>query len=124
MTLPNPPTAVPNVWPGAGASTSAFSDDALSHRRLQAAIAAGATAAFHTDLVTRERWWSPEMFSVHGISRSELVPSDYMGLVYPDDRGLVEAAFQQSFTSGSHQVQYRVQWPDGSIHWLEGASRA
>lgn len=121
------PTSIPvadsTQWPGPGAGTSPFSEDSQSQARLQAAVAAGATAAFHTDLRTRERWWSPEMFSVHGLSGVEGVPPDYMALVHPDDRGLVAAAFQQSLAEGAHRVQYRVQWPDGTTHWLEGVGR-
>jgi PAS domain S-box-containing protein len=110
-------------WPGPGAATSTFRGDPQSQARLQAAVTAGSTAAYHTDLVTRERWWSPEMFSVHGIMPGEPVPADYMALVHPEDRALVEAAFRESLTGGAHHVQYRVQWADGSIHWLEGSGR-
>ena len=110
-------------WPGPGGSTSAFSDDAQSQARLQAAVAAGRTAAYHSDLVTRDRWWSPEMYAVHGLSPDAPVPADYMALVHPDDRPAVLAAFQRSMDTGSHAVQYRLQWPDGTVHWLEGAGQ-
>lgn len=116
--------AVPAPWPGPGAAATGFQVDAQSQVRLQAAVAAGATAAFHTDLLTRERWWSPEMFAVHGVTETDEVPPDYMALVHPEDRQRVQAAFQQSVASGSHKVQYRVQWLDGSTHWLEGVGRA
>jgi PAS domain S-box-containing protein len=124
MQRPTIQIAGSHLWPGPGALTTGFGEDAQSQARLQAAVTAGGTAAFHTDLVTRERWWSPEMFSVHGLAGSEEVPPDYMALVHPEDRRVVEAAFQQSLVEGAHHVQYRVQWPDGSIHWLEGVGRA
>jgi PAS domain-containing protein len=40
--------------------------------------------------------------------------------VHPDDRGFVVAALRdaaQARSSGA--LEYRVVWPDGSIHWLE-----
>nr|WP_255428123.1 PAS domain S-box protein [Ramlibacter cellulosilyticus] len=92
--------------------------------RLQAALTAGRVAAWHSDLRTRERWWSPEMFTVHGLAGADEVPSDYMALVHPDDRATVEAGFAQSIRAGGHEVQYRVRWPDGSVHWVEGVGRS
>ncbi len=105
-------------------ATAAFGSDSRSQTLLEAAVTAGATAAFHTDLLTRERWWSPEMYSVHGIAVGGPLPPDYLSLVHPEDRVWVEAALQESLTRGSHRVQYRVLWADGSTHWLEGVGRA
>lgn len=112
------------MWPGAGGRTSEWGPDPASQSRLQLAIEAGAAAAFYTDLRTRERWWSPGMFAIHGLAGTEDAPADYLSLVHPADRGLVAEAFQQSMTTGRHRVEYRVVWPDGSCHWLEGTGRA
>jgi PAS domain S-box-containing protein len=114
--------ADPRRWPGPALATLGFAED-LEQPLLQAALTAGAAAAWRTDLQTRQRWWSPEMFRVHGLSGGKDVPADYMDLVHPDDRPVVEAAFRESVEQGSHRVQYRVRWPDGSVHWLEAVGR-
>ncbi|MGV3569718.1 MAG: PAS domain S-box protein [Ramlibacter sp.] len=110
-------------WPGSGGATSAFNSDADSRELLREALTAGGTAAWYSDLRTRERWWSPEMFLLHGLSAGQRVSEDYLALVHPADRKAVQAAFAQSVQTGSHRVEYRVMWPDGSAHWLEGIGR-
>lgn len=63
------------------------------------------------------------MFRIHGLPDAAPVPDDYLELVHPDDRQLVEATFQRSVETGSHHAQYRVLWPDGSVHWVEGVGQ-
>jgi PAS domain S-box-containing protein len=111
------------AWPGAGGPTTQLLDEQPTRSLLLAALAASETAAWHTDLVTRERWWSDHMFALHGLSASQPVPADYLDLVLPEDRGVVESAFRESVEKGSHRVEYRVRWPDGSVHWIEGRGR-
>ena len=115
---PNDPT----TWP-AGATTVHFGEDSLSQALLQAALTAGATAAWHTNLQTRQRWWSPEMFAAHGLAPNAQAAPDYMALVHPEDRDRVTQAFRDSVLRGTHRVEYRVCWPDGSVHWVEGVGR-
>jgi PAS domain S-box-containing protein len=40
--------------------------------------------------------------------------SEIEAIVHPDDRAL----FQQAISRGGVHVEYRVYWPDGSIHWI------
>lgn len=111
------------TWPGAHSGTQVLGEDRASREILNAALTAGGAAAWCTNLETRQRWWSPQMFAVHGCSPGGEVPSDYMVLVHPDDRVRVTQAVAQSVADGSHQVVYRVIWSDGSIHWIEGTGR-
>ncbi|MGQ3051365.1 MAG: ATP-binding protein [Roseateles sp.] len=112
------------AWPGDGDPTLRLRDEGPMRAVVLAALTAGEMAAWHSDLVTRERWWSAQMFVLHGLSGDAPVPADYMDLVLPEDRPVVERAFSESITQGSHRVQYRVVWPDGSVHWLEGRGQA
>lgn len=107
-------------WPGPGGPTNPLRDQGPMRAVVLAALTASEMAAWHTDLVTRERWWSEQMFMLHGLSADAPVPADYLDLVLPQDRPVVEGAFRESIVHGSHRVQYRVVWPDGSVHWLEG----
>jgi len=109
-------------WPGSGAATLDFAVD-QAPALLASALSAGAVAAWHTDLRTRERWWSQEMVRLHGLSHPAQAPADYLALVHPQDRPLVEDTFRASVEAGAHAIQYRVVWPDGSAHWIEGTGR-
>jgi hypothetical protein len=40
--------------------------------------------------------------------------SELEAIVHPDDRAL----FQQAISHGGISTEYRVMWPDGSIHWI------
>ncbi len=45
----------------------------------------------------------------------------WAAMVHPDDRERVLAMLDRAVeTCGSYDLEYRVVWPDASIHWLEG----
>jgi PAS domain S-box-containing protein len=91
-------------------------------KRLQLALGAGRMAAWEWDLREKRRWWSAEMFALHGLDPAKGTPDDYFALVHPDDRELLRANLDQALSACSdHSLQYRVRWPDGSVHWLEGS---
>ena len=46
---------------------------------------------------------------------------DYMEAVHPDDRALVVHRREELLAgTGSGDIEYRVVWPDGSVHWIFG----
>jgi PAS domain S-box-containing protein len=92
--------------------------------RLQLAMSAGRMAAWETDLRTGERWWSPEMYALHGLPADQGIPADYDAVVHGEDRERVRAELESARQScADYTIQYRVTWPDGSVHWIEGAGR-
>ena len=45
----------------------------------------------------------------------------WFAMLHPDDQDRVRAVLERVLeTKGSYDLEYRVIWPDGSIHWLEG----
>src|SRR6185295_5901945 len=45
----------------------------------------------------------------------------YVSLLHPEDRDEVLSAVRSAVDSkSSYQVDHRVVWPDGSVHWLQG----
>ncbi len=47
--------------------------------------------------------------------------ASWAALVHSDDRDRVLNVLDQAVeTKGGYDLEYRVTWPDGSIHWLEG----
>jgi PAS domain S-box-containing protein len=44
---------------------------------------------------------------------------EFLSVVHLDDRTIVLQGIERSLTVGEpHEIEYRVLWPDGSIHWL------
>jgi len=42
-------------------------------------------------------------------------------LVHPEDRDRVMTMLDRAVESdGSYELEYRVTWPDGAVHWLQG----
>ena len=48
----------------------------------------------------------------------------WISLVHPDDIGWVTAEVDKAVsTRGPYQAEYRVCWPDGTIHWVQVRAR-
>jgi two-component system sensor histidine kinase UhpB len=46
---------------------------------------------------------------------------DYLEAIHPDDRGRVlRQRAEQLASTGPGDIEYRVVWPDGSVHWIFG----
>ncbi|WP_339906700.1 diguanylate cyclase domain-containing protein [Pseudomonas guineae] len=66
-------------------------------------------------------YWSEAIYAMFGFKQGEVTPSYslFCSCVHPDDREQVRAGELQCIESGhNHDEEYRVVWPDGSIHWL------
>ncbi len=82
--------------------------------------------AFEWNIITGVNTWTPELEALHG-----LPPGGFAGtytaweqLVHPEDRARAAATVQRAFeTSETVEDEWRVTWPDGSIHWLAGRFR-
>ena len=94
-----------------------------SEDRLRLAYQAARIGTFEWNIRTGVNIWSPELESIYGLS-----PGGFNGtqpawenLVYPQDRAGAGAAVQRTFETGKPaEGEWRVVWPDGSIHWLFG----
>jgi PAS domain S-box-containing protein len=74
---------------------------------------------------TDENHWSPEIEALYG-----LPPGGFEGgyngwakLLHPDDRDQAAADVQRSLETGKYFTEFRVVWPDGSVHWLEARAK-
>ncbi|HSE18121.1 MAG TPA: PAS domain-containing protein [Pyrinomonadaceae bacterium] len=64
--------------------------------------------------------WSPEQEALHGLTAGSFDGKyeSWKELVYPADWPLVRESLKQAQETGEISAEYRVVWPDGSIHWL------
>jgi PAS domain S-box-containing protein len=64
---------------------------------------------------------SPEWGPLHGLPPSDHTPtqSEWLALVYPDDRDQVTRALNEALEGAKpYQAEFRLMWPDGSVHWI------
>ena len=70
--------------------------------------------------------WSPGLESIHGLSAGQFGGKfeDYLSDVHPDDHEFVTGTITRSLEEkADHDIEYRIVWPDGSIHWVHGKGR-
>jgi len=66
-------------------------------------------------------YWSEAIYGMFGFKAGEVTPSYalFCTCIHPDDRERVRAGELRCIETGhNHDEEYRVIWPDGSIHWL------
>jgi PAS domain S-box-containing protein len=94
-----------------------------SEAQLRLAQQAARIGAFELNLATNVNTWSPELQAMYG-----LPPGGFGGtqkaweeLVHPEDRADAAALVEQAQNTGQPvEGEWRVIWPDGSVHWLFG----
>ncbi len=89
-------------------------------RTLMAAKAVG-LAMWERDLVTGDSWWDAPMYRLRGLVPDEnRTPNDLRHQsIHPDDVGEVERRTAQIIErERDYHFDFRVVWPDGSVHWL------
>jgi PAS domain S-box-containing protein len=94
--------------------------------RLQLALEAGEMGAWHWNIQTNESFWFHGMAAVHGLPPGTVPASmdDYARYIHPDDRDYVSKAIGQALAERKdHRVEYRIVWPDGRVHWVEGRGK-
>jgi len=74
------------------------------------------------NLATGEVIWAARTFLLLGVNPTLKKPSYklFMEIVHPDDRQLVKQRLEKSVAQNiKYEVDHRVVWPDGSIHWVK-----
>jgi PAS domain S-box-containing protein len=98
--------------------------DALhdARERLQAALDASKTGTWRWNIRANTLDWDDNLIRLFGLEPGRTVPTldDFIALVHPDDRQMVADACERSMKDGSATaLEYRVAWPDGSMHWID-----
>ncbi|HEV8067050.1 MAG TPA: ATP-binding protein [Planctomycetaceae bacterium] len=75
---------------------------------------------------TDENKWSPEIEALYGLK-----PGTFAGtyeawakLLHPHDLAIAEADVRRALETGKYFSEFRVIWPDRSVHWLEARAIA
>lgn len=94
-----------------------------SEMRLQLALEVGRMGAWQWDMASNQVTWWPGMDRLHGLPSGYCLErvEDYLEFVHPEDLEKVRTNMGNNARGvNSSGIEYRIVWPDGSIHWLEG----
>ena len=94
-----------------------------SEQRLRLAQHGARLGTFDWNVQTGVNTWTPEMEALYGLEEGGFggTQADFENLVYPEDRRLVARLTESSFRTGQPTWgEWRITWPDGSIHWIAG----
>jgi PAS domain S-box-containing protein len=74
---------------------------------------------------TDENCWSPEIEALYGLPPGgfERGYDGWAKLLHPDDLDKAAADVQRALETGKYFTEFRVVWPDGSVHWLEARAK-
>ncbi len=92
-----------------------------NRERLQAALTASGTGTFRWDIRTNTLDWDESLDRLFGLPPGRTARSldQFVSLVYPDDRAEVVRRCERCAAEGADfAMDFRVIWPDGSLHWL------
>ncbi len=89
--------------------------------RLRLALNAAEMGTWECCIDTGEITWSERAEEICGFSPGTF-PGDrstFLAIIHPDDRQTVEQAIGRSFEEKCpYFCEYRIYWPDGSLHWI------
>jgi len=97
----------------------------LSEERLRLAITGAALGTWHWDFRTGKRTWSDLTFALFGLApRPEMTYEQFLAAIHPSDRArIVDAVARAIREHTDYESEYRVIWPDQSVHWIAARAR-
>ncbi|MGI4789012.1 MAG: diguanylate cyclase domain-containing protein [Janthinobacterium lividum] len=58
------------------------------------------------------------------LPNAQVSRTEFLGMLHPADRDRVQSIFLQAIQNGSgYEAEYRILWPDGSLHWISARGR-
>ena len=97
-----------------------------AQEKVRLANESGGVGIWDMNLETGELVWDAQSYRLYGLEpRVEVSAYDLWAChLHPDDKASAEAAFQLALSSGEDFFsEFRVVWPDGSVHHLRGYGR-
>ncbi|MBD1936981.1 PAS domain S-box protein [Microcoleus sp. FACHB-68] len=89
--------------------------------RLRLALNAAQMGAWDWDIEAGKITWSQKTESIFGFARGAFSGTweAYFHRIHPEDRQYLSEAISRSLEEGkSYDVEHRILWPDGSVHWV------
>jgi PAS domain S-box-containing protein len=95
-------------------------------KRLTLALEATNVGVWDWDIITNKLYWTPQQEMIFGYEAGtpERHYKDWSDRVHPDDIEAIEAGAKTvTIDYPEYHFKYRIIWPDGSIHWIQGLGR-
>jgi len=91
-----------------------------SEENLKLAILAGRMGTWSRNFVSGKLEWSLECKAMFGLPpETEMNDERFVNALHPDDRESTDTAVNDALKKQtSFNAEYRVIWPDGTIHWI------
>jgi PAS domain S-box-containing protein len=90
--------------------------------RTRFAHAAAGIGIWEMQLSTGRITWSDALPAIHGVPAAAFdgTAEAFSKLVHPEDRDAVRLALESAIsTCTDFSLEYRILWPDGTLHWLD-----
>ena len=100
---------------------------AVGEERFRLAQSAACIGTFEWNIRTGVNTWTPELEAMYGLPAGGFggTQTAFENLAHPDDRARVIELVDRSLKTGqSTKGEWRVVWPDGSVHWIAGRWQA
>lgn len=97
-----------------------------SKERLEAAASAGIVGVWDWDVLNDRMVWDKVVYRLYGLNEADRASPEatWASIIHPEDRAYTEAAAQAALRGeGNYEPEFRVVWPDGSIHHIQAKSR-
>ncbi|HEY9736106.1 MAG TPA: PAS domain S-box protein [Trichocoleus sp.] len=96
-----------------------------SEERLRFAVEGAGLGTWEYDLAADQVIWSDQCKIMAGVPlEAEIDYARFISIIHPDDRERVSTAVVQALSHRStYDLESRVLWPDGSVHWVRSIGR-
>jgi PAS domain S-box-containing protein len=94
--------------------------------RLEIMLAASGTGFWEWDIRGGKLTWSEAIFRQHGMEPTAQAPDfpTYLTMIHEDDRERFQRAIEGALSGDRpFDIEFRLVWEDGSIHWTRGSGR-
>ena len=93
-----------------------------SEERLRLAQQVAHIGTFEWNIQTGVNTWTPELEAMYGLPLGGFPGTEeaWEQLVYHEDRPEALRRVQEAMDKGGFEGEWRVVWPDGTVHWLYG----
>ncbi len=98
-----------------------------NQERLRLAIEASQIGTWDWDIVTGRVHWDEYMGPLFGLQRGQAIETfeDFLGAVHPEDRARARETLSRTMSEpADYSVEFRIIWPDGSVHYLTTRGRS
>jgi diguanylate cyclase (GGDEF)-like protein/PAS domain S-box-containing protein len=95
-----------------------------SEARLRFALDVGQLGAWEIDLATNTLTASDLTAANFGVGPNEITYEKMLAAVHPEDRQQRLNAFNRALDTGeAYRVEYRIIWPDKTVHWIKATGQ-